>query len=379
MSKGYYKVVIMLSLFGIMVTYNNCGAPFGTPVSLNFGDTSKSHIGTSASYDTFKTTVYPITRSRCISCHTTQTPTSAHDDLNIAHDAIVDNHKVDFENPASSRLVKKLRDELHNCWGDCAANADEMQAAVTKWAQIFKQVVVNNPKIDEPIEISIKTEKSRSIASELADPANRSGNTRSITFDISPYLGFPNVYFMLDVSIYDDYSYKFSNPRIKTPTEKVHVKKVKVLINGKDDAQNRLYHVVDKTTATNDRVLSTSAMIALKDKGEDLDQVSISFEKLRLVTTQSQSYIAFEDSVYQVTRNNCSSCHSGTNPSGHAGQDPATAHDVVLTRSLVNFTTPANSTLYTKLRQGHNCGQQTDCNDLAEEMLMAIEEWKAKR
>ena len=40
--------------------------------------------------------------------------------------------KINLDEPALSRLVVRLRSEFHNCWSDCAANADEMEAAIAR-------------------------------------------------------------------------------------------------------------------------------------------------------------------------------------------------------------------------------------------------------
>ena len=44
--------------------------------------------------------------------------------------------KINLDNPAQSRLVVRLRDEFHNCWGSagCAANAQTMLDAVNAFA-----------------------------------------------------------------------------------------------------------------------------------------------------------------------------------------------------------------------------------------------------
>lgn len=380
MSKGLYKTLVIFFLAAMMVVFNHCGVPFGKPTFLKFGNGNQV-VTTVASIDAFKKTVYPITRARCASCHVTQAPTHAHEDPQIAMNAIVGQFKVDFDVPGDSRLVKKLRNEQHNCWGECAANADEMQAAITAWAMAIKSAPTTTEELPTgEVDTSIKTEPSRSIATELADPKNRVDKVVSISFDLSAFIGFSNVWFVVDVAEYDEYSYKFSNPRIQTPTEKIYVKGVKLLLNDKYNPQNALYTVVEKTTTTTDRILSTSAMIAEKDKGSDKDILSVSFEKLRFVNDQDQSYVAFEDTVWQVTRGNCSSCHSGASPAGHAQTSPSRSHDVVISRQLVNFGTPTSSPLYDFLkRQRHNCGTSTDCDDLAAQMLQAIEDWKTRR
>ena len=44
--------------------------------------------------------------------------------------------KINLDNPAQSRLVVRLRDEFHNCWGSagCAANAQTMLDAINAFA-----------------------------------------------------------------------------------------------------------------------------------------------------------------------------------------------------------------------------------------------------
>jgi hypothetical protein len=53
--------------------------------------------------------------------------------------------KINLDNPAASRLVLRLRDEFHNCWGNagCAANADTMQAAIAELANGINVTVVD--------------------------------------------------------------------------------------------------------------------------------------------------------------------------------------------------------------------------------------------
>ena len=77
--------------------------------------------------------------ANCVRCHsstaaTQQQPFFADADVNVAYAAI--KSKINLDNPANSRLVVRLRDEFHNCWGSagCAANAQTMLDAVTAFA-----------------------------------------------------------------------------------------------------------------------------------------------------------------------------------------------------------------------------------------------------
>jgi hypothetical protein len=102
----------------------------------------------------FVANVYPITRQYCVQCHAGAGPGFphlAHPDGETAFRAVIDNQKVNLLDPSRSRLVQRLRTDGHFCWSNCAANADEMQAAIQVWAD---QVVTANP---DPNSTSIPT------------------------------------------------------------------------------------------------------------------------------------------------------------------------------------------------------------------------------
>ena len=69
----------------------------------------------------------------CSRCHTSnattpQSPYFAAADIDESYEAA--KTKINLDNAALSRLVVRLRDEHHNCWDDCTANANTMQAAI---------------------------------------------------------------------------------------------------------------------------------------------------------------------------------------------------------------------------------------------------------
>jgi len=85
----------------------------------------------------FVDTVYPVLTTYCSECHTrsaalSQQPFIASPDVQTAYDNAKTRMRLD--EPAASRLVVRLGDEGHNCWGDCEANAAEMQAAISAFA-----------------------------------------------------------------------------------------------------------------------------------------------------------------------------------------------------------------------------------------------------
>jgi Concanavalin A-like lectin/glucanases superfamily len=85
----------------------------------------------------YASTVYPIVEEYCQRCHApsaanAQSPYFASEDIPEAYDAA--KTKINLDQPALSRLVVRLRNEFHNCWSDCAANANTMQAAIQAFA-----------------------------------------------------------------------------------------------------------------------------------------------------------------------------------------------------------------------------------------------------
>ena len=84
----------------------------------------------------FEQTVYPLLRANCDQCHGGSGPGApqiAHPDSATAWSAVVDNQKVNFSDPASSRLVRRLAADFHYCWSDCSTDAAEMLAQITAW------------------------------------------------------------------------------------------------------------------------------------------------------------------------------------------------------------------------------------------------------
>jgi hypothetical protein len=77
--------------------------------------------------------VHALLTQYCSNCHTEtaatpQSPFFAEADINQAYVAAMS--KINLDSPADSRFVTRLRLESHNCWSNCGANADEMQAAI---------------------------------------------------------------------------------------------------------------------------------------------------------------------------------------------------------------------------------------------------------
>lgn len=143
MAKRIIQIKVAIVMVMTLFMYNQCGNPYQSkPTELQFTDNSQSVsvLGSIDSVKAFEDSVWQITRSRCIACHSTQRPTHAHSDPKVAHDAVIDSYKVNFSNLASSRIVAKIRDENHGCWSDCSANSNEMLEAVQYWADKIVEI-----------------------------------------------------------------------------------------------------------------------------------------------------------------------------------------------------------------------------------------------
>ncbi|MBL7666001.1 MAG: hypothetical protein JNM93_12775 [Bacteriovoracaceae bacterium] len=153
------KILSAIILCAILVLYNHCGNPFSNSESeLNYkvyelppgqqppaSDGSQTPANPAAidpakSVDAFEETVYTLTRTYCINCHGAgQQPVHADPDVKVAHDSVLNSFKVNFQNPASSRLVLKLSQANHNCWSNnCNNDAAMMLAEIEEWkSKIF--------------------------------------------------------------------------------------------------------------------------------------------------------------------------------------------------------------------------------------------------
>jgi len=85
----------------------------------------------------FGSTIHPLLMAHCVNCHTDTAATPiapffANSDVAAAYEAA--KAKIDLDTPSNSRFVLRLRNEFHNCWSDCSANATEMETAIASFA-----------------------------------------------------------------------------------------------------------------------------------------------------------------------------------------------------------------------------------------------------
>ena len=148
-------VIVIQLLIGALLY--GCVAPGGEKSELIFDDDPKNAKSGSSDSDlpsgvtraqslaAFKDSVFPVVKDNtCFACHgdsNINSPYFAQSNVEGAFDAILEAKKVNFISPESSRLYKRLKDDKHNCWGDCDENAEEMLVAIKKWAEVAKQAV----------------------------------------------------------------------------------------------------------------------------------------------------------------------------------------------------------------------------------------------
>jgi hypothetical protein len=103
---------------------------------------------------------------------------------------------------------------------------------------------------------------------------------RILGIDISQATGVPGSKFTIEVVDYSPNAYMFKNPKVNIASGSLNVKGLKLLVNGKYLPQNSTYTTVDMKVTAPGAVLSKAALVAVKDKGPEMDQFSFTFEKL---------------------------------------------------------------------------------------------------
>jgi hypothetical protein len=126
---------------------SSCGGgpgPFDQPRAAC--QANKCAVGTHLTVirETFEATLYPLLRSHCQSCHSSeseaQEPLFADSDVTVALD-----HSLMFDwegegqdwrivDPQASPFVQLLSAQEHHCWSECSADANEMLVAIRTWS-----------------------------------------------------------------------------------------------------------------------------------------------------------------------------------------------------------------------------------------------------
>jgi hypothetical protein len=95
------------------------GASSGTAQTIVVGAAGAPGSTSAAQVAAFTATVNPLLQQHCRSCHAGSgpgTPAIAHPDPATAFSSLVNNQKVNFTIPSSSRIVRRLATDFHYCW-----------------------------------------------------------------------------------------------------------------------------------------------------------------------------------------------------------------------------------------------------------------------
>jgi cytochrome c553 len=142
---------------------------------LNFEQVSYACIDSfdkEASLAAFESTVYPLLRENCASCHSTQgrgqAPLHSDSEVNLAHEYALT--RVNFRHPEDSKLVSHVELYNHYCFGSsCADSGNQLLAAVESWADVVQDFVPEVPRgVAQNVTVS-EEEVTQWIASDRAN------------------------------------------------------------------------------------------------------------------------------------------------------------------------------------------------------------------
>ncbi|MDM7862017.1 LamG domain-containing protein [Alteromonas sp. ASW11-36] len=99
----------------------------------------------------FANTVHPIVNQYCADCHTSSAaipiaPYFASDDVDEAYQA--SKGRINLDTPSDSRLVARIRDEFHNCWSDCQADALQLTNAIQAFSDTIEATQLDGDLIN---------------------------------------------------------------------------------------------------------------------------------------------------------------------------------------------------------------------------------------
>jgi hypothetical protein len=128
-------VVALLSLALACGEYDGGETPAENPFA---AASTPSGISQAEQVAAFEATLWPLLRGQtCATCHTVAAGRApfviADANSTTAFRAIIDNAKVNFDQPSASRLVARVAADQHHCWNECAADGVEMLLAIENW------------------------------------------------------------------------------------------------------------------------------------------------------------------------------------------------------------------------------------------------------
>lgn len=101
-----------------------------------------------------------------------------------------------------------------------------------------------------------------------------------LQYDLGKILNKRKTYLEIEISDYSENAYLLRRPKIISNTP-LSVKGLRILVNNKYSSRHNTYNLVDVKITPPETILSEAAMLVMKDKGLDLDQLSFAFEELK--------------------------------------------------------------------------------------------------
>jgi len=107
---------------------------------INSNITVKSRAITKTS--TFESTLYPLLKTQCGNCHGETRgiiPQFANSNLSFSLGDVETFSLVNFDLPDSSKIVLKLKNQLHNCWSNCDSDSNSIAQEIINWRDAYVQ------------------------------------------------------------------------------------------------------------------------------------------------------------------------------------------------------------------------------------------------
>lgn len=279
------KLLSILVPFCIAFSFNGCG---NFEPSHDIGGESLSHSssisGESAEkiLKSYEETIFPIVRGNgCLNCHgSNQSPYFAVSNPRESMEAM--NSLIKPHLPEKSRIVTRLSEDLHNCWGNCQSNASELLSAIKTWLTEVEKIIneenLNRSEGHLAVDGAIETQR---IPSDI--PTEGAGY-KTMSFKLDG-LGqsFKGALFQIEISLYASNSYQLKNPRFFGLTKKLRVEDLQFQMNGQTVLTASTFRVISFDSIGNS-ILSESTLLIDKESGQGIDMLTPSFALLETTT-----------------------------------------------------------------------------------------------
>ena len=363
----------------------------------------------------FKSTVYALTRQNCASCHgVSQAPQFAVADLNAAYAAselIAVPAANDLPTASFAELVFKVKDADApgyisrsrlaikagdgHCGPSCTNQRDPMIASISKWRTAEKVVTPQpGPSVSaspspgatapagsgKPTLITLEVP----MPSPLPSPSGAADPYARVRFDLGKALpanpDLKDAVFEIQVQLFtptvgaNQGAYRFSKPRVGSPTANLYIKGIRVMLDGVWDPSTNDYLATEAIVPADVRMtpaaltttyraadipfplLSADTMLVLQTTPSANEKISISFEVLNQAAVQPCKNLAlWVTNVKPIARATtgiqCAGCHGGSNGGATSAFNmAATTPDDILCmrfRDRSNLAVPASSNIVT--------------------------------